>query len=94
MTVLARYTPGDRLLDLGNQAGTGPRIIVERHYDRLLVTIRRRQSRVFSLSLDEAEDLVAELQAQLAEVRLLAELAELRERRSRAESKQLLMGSQ
>lgn len=46
-----------------------PRITLERHGDRLLVTIRRRQVRVFSLSLDEAEDLAAELRAQLAEAR-------------------------
>ena len=44
----------------------GPRVTVDRHADRLLVTIRRRQVRVFSLSLEEAAQLAAELHAQLA----------------------------
>ena len=43
-----------------------PRVIVDRHADRLLVTIRRRQVRVFSLSLEEAAQLAAALHARLA----------------------------
>jgi hypothetical protein len=42
-----------------------PRITVERHGDRLLVTIERRQARAFSLGLDEAAYLIELLRREL-----------------------------
>lgn len=44
------------------------RVSVERHYDRLLVVITRRQTRAFSLSVPEAGELLAELLRQAPEL--------------------------
>ena len=45
--------------------GGVPAVSVERHGDRLMVTIIRRQTRAFSLSDDEAADLADSLRREL-----------------------------
>jgi hypothetical protein len=51
--------------DLAKEPSRGPAVVVERHGDRLMVTITRRQTRVFSLSDDEAAALAESLRREL-----------------------------
>lgn len=64
---MVRHNPSPGHAQMRNQPGEpAPQITVERHYDRLLVLIRRRDQRAFSLSLPEAEILAGLLTAELA----------------------------